>query len=213
MVNTQKNIKYNKNVVLTVFDENWVGLKIFGEAEFFTEGTYYEFCKNNFFNIIKYCNRPYKNKIEMNEDIIKNWNEVVTDEDIIYHLGDFALGSKDDFEKITKRLKGKKILIRGNHDVKASIYEELGFIVLKNAPIRLDKEKLLLSHTPIADKQIPEGYINVHGHIHNKPLNVINEKTEYPPEQYSRKLPICVAVDVTGFKPVEIGRLGVCMNE
>lgn len=167
-------------------------------------------------NIIKYCNRPYKNKIEMNEDIIKKWNEVVTDEDTIYHLGDFALGSKDEFEKITKRLKGKKILIRGNHDVKSSIYEELGFIVLKNAPIRLDKEKLLLSHIPIADKQIPEGYINVHGHIHNKPLNAINEKTgqyEYPPEQYSGELHICVAVDVIGFKPVEIDKLGVNLNE
>ena len=49
MINTQKNIENNPNVVLTVFDKDWVGLRIFGEAEFYPDGEYYEFCKNTFF--------------------------------------------------------------------------------------------------------------------------------------------------------------------
>ena len=50
------------------------------------------------------------------------------------------------------------------------MYEEMGFTVLKNAPIKLNEYKLLLSHIPVPDKQIPNGYINIHGHIHNNRL-------------------------------------------
>lgn len=48
MSNTQKNIEHNSNVVLTVFDENWVGLRIFGTAKFYTEGEYFELDKEIF---------------------------------------------------------------------------------------------------------------------------------------------------------------------
>lgn len=49
MINTQKNIQYNHNVVLTVFNEKYEGLRIFGTAEFYAEGKYYEFCEKTFF--------------------------------------------------------------------------------------------------------------------------------------------------------------------
>lgn len=48
MVNTQENIKYNHNVVLTVFDENYEGLRMFGIAEYYTEGKYFELDKEAF---------------------------------------------------------------------------------------------------------------------------------------------------------------------
>lgn len=50
MNNTQKNILNNDNVVLTIFDENWIGLRLFGKAEFFETGKYYDFCKKQFFS-------------------------------------------------------------------------------------------------------------------------------------------------------------------
>lgn len=50
MNNTQKNIEYNQNVVLTTFNQEWVGLRIFGKAQFYTNGTYYEFCNKTFFS-------------------------------------------------------------------------------------------------------------------------------------------------------------------
>ncbi len=49
MINTQKNIEYNSNVVITVFNEEWVGLRIFGKAKLYTDGEYYDFCNNTFF--------------------------------------------------------------------------------------------------------------------------------------------------------------------
>lgn len=49
MVNTQENIQYNHNVVLTVFNEKYEGLRMFGTAKFYDNGEYYELCKKTFF--------------------------------------------------------------------------------------------------------------------------------------------------------------------
>ena len=50
MNNTQKNISYNPNVVLTVFNEEWVGLRMYGKANFYEDGEYYDFCNKTFFS-------------------------------------------------------------------------------------------------------------------------------------------------------------------
>ena len=49
MINTQKNVQYNANVVLTVFDKNYIGLRLFGTAKFYKSGKYYDLCKEEFF--------------------------------------------------------------------------------------------------------------------------------------------------------------------
>jgi calcineurin-like phosphoesterase family protein len=49
----------------------------------------------------------------MNEYWVDGWNKMVTGRDITYILGDFAWKNHS---KFLGRLKGKKILIRGNHD-------------------------------------------------------------------------------------------------
>ena len=157
----------------------------------------------NHLNIIKYCNRPFNNVEEMNEAIIKNWNNIVSNEDTIYHLGDFALGTKESIIDIVNRLNGKKYLIRGNHDKRGvSTYESFGFIVLKNAPIKIDEYKLMLSHIPIPDSQIPKGFVNIHGHIHDKKLYECIEK--YEQSRYSIEKHINISCDVTDFKPISI---------
>lgn len=73
-------------------------------------------------NIIKYCKRPFKDSVEMNETIISNWNSVVDRNDMIFHLGDFCLGPKEKniadgyFDDLIKRLNGFIVFIKGNHD-------------------------------------------------------------------------------------------------
>ena len=49
MVNTQYNVQYNPNVVLTVFDKDYKGLRMFGTAKFYANGKYYDFCQKTFF--------------------------------------------------------------------------------------------------------------------------------------------------------------------
>ena len=153
-------------------------------------------------NIIKYCNRPFKDINEMHETIISNWNSIITKDDIVYHLGDFCLFNDDEIKSIFNRLNGNKILIRGNHDRKpVKFYENIGFEVLRHAPIVLDEYKLMLSHVPLRDVKIKEGYINLHGHIHNKKIS-----DDYP-KNYSENRHINLSVDSTDFKPVSLGEI------
>ena len=91
------------------------------------------------------------------------------------------------------------LLIRGNHDRKpVKFYEEIGFKVLTHAPIILDEYKIMLSHVPLPDSRIKDGYINLHGHIHNKKIS-----DDYP-KNYSENKHINLSVDVTNYKPVSL---------
>lgn len=160
----------------------------------------------NHANIIKYCNRPFKYVEEMNETLIDNWNNTIKESDTIYHLGDLALGKSNEIKGLVNRLIGKKYLIRGNHDRwSVSFYEELGFEVLKFAPIKLDEYKLILSHVPIPDKIIPKGYINLHGHIHDKKLEDCTDS--YIPKMYSKELHFNVSADAIRYKPISIEQI------
>jgi calcineurin-like phosphoesterase family protein len=64
-------------------------------------------------NIIKYCHRPFSSVEEMDGTIIKNWNSVVSEQDLVYHLGDFAFRQHHSYRK---QLNGEIIFIEGNHD-------------------------------------------------------------------------------------------------
>ena len=50
------------------------------------------------------------------ENSVDKWNKTIAKGDFVYILGDFCLGNKEYTEKILNRLKGRKFLIRGNHD-------------------------------------------------------------------------------------------------
>ena len=68
-------------------------------------------------NIIKNCNRPFKDVDEMNAVLIDNWNSVINKKDIIYHLGDIVCFRKNEYLiDILKQLNGRIHLILGNHD-------------------------------------------------------------------------------------------------
>lgn len=64
--------------------------------------------------IIKYCNRPFANKDEMDEALIANWNAKVKDGDVVFHLGDFSF--YNDTVNIVRRLNGTIFVVPGNHD-------------------------------------------------------------------------------------------------
>lgn len=67
-------------------------------------------------NIIKYSKRPYRSIGEMNEDLIRRWNEVVGDDDVVYHLGDFTLGDTSVAKRFFAQLNGDIRYVKGSHD-------------------------------------------------------------------------------------------------
>lgn len=78
---------------------------------FFTSDTHFGHA-----NIIKYCNRPFKDIFHMDAVIADNWNNVVGPEDEVWHLGDVAMGPWERWNDILTSLNGVKHLVIGNHD-------------------------------------------------------------------------------------------------
>lgn len=70
-------------------------------------------------NILKYTKRPFSSVEEMDEALIKNWNNKVSADDEVYHLGDVGLCSPNKLREILDRLNGKIYLIKGNHEKSA----------------------------------------------------------------------------------------------
>lgn len=128
--------------------------------------------------IIKCCNRPFDNIEEMNETIINNWNSMIGNNDIVYHLGDFMMGLtlkniNKSFDKLTQlvgRLNGKIHLISGNHDkilIKlCRIKNECPFEIIENRKfIKSQGRKITLTHKALNDDY------TLHGHSHTNLSN------------------------------------------
>lgn len=141
-------------------------------------------------NIIDYCNRPFTDVDNMNTALIQNWNSVVKSDDIVYHLGDFAVGTIDIVKHFRAKLNGKIFLIKGNHDgYNIKRYYEAGFDKVYDKPILLENQ-YILSHKPISiTNDIP--YINIYGHVHNN-----SQYKDFTKNTY------CVSCERTGYKPI-----------
>ena len=137
-------------------------------------------------NIIDYEDRPFDNVEEMNQILIKNWNNTVSKVDKVYHLGDFSWGNKEIVSEIVHQLNGYITLIKGNHDKKSNKwYNDAGFDDVIDGGMILE-EFFLLTHRPMyLNEHMP--YINIHGHLHSNTreskqyINVGVERTNYKP--------------------------------
>jgi len=163
-------------------------------AKFFTSDTHF-----NHINIIAYCNRPFVSVLHMNEGLILAWNSVVNPEDTVYHIGDFAMGDRDQIPSIRARLNGKIILITGNHDLsrKGVLLRQIAgsdFEVHNELNITVDGIPIYLRHTPNMDF-VPtvDARFHICGHVHNSWIrkgNILN-----------------AGVDVNMYQPVSLHRL------
>lgn len=106
--------------------------------------------------------RPFSSVEEMNEVLIERWNEKVMPGDTIYHLGDVAMKRKS--LECLARCNGRKILIRGNHDIfRLKDYTE-HFEDVRGCFYR---DGFVFSHIPIHRESFYGRYQgNVHGHLH-----------------------------------------------
>ena len=151
-------------------------------------------------NIIKYCNRPFKDAEEMDETIIRNWNSVVQPHDTVWLLGDVTMSRKiDKIRWYLSRLHGNKHLIKGNHDYHHTdgAWKQAGFLSV--SPLREIKvrdevdnsvQKIVLCH--YAMRVWPEGHYgawHLYGHSHGS----------LPDDPNTRSMD--VGVDTNNFTP------------
>lgn len=108
--------------------------------------------------------RPFTSTEEMDETMVDNWNKTVRPQDTVYHLGDVVIARRH--LETVKRLNGRKILIRGNHDIfKDKDYYEAGFEQIHG--VRVFVDQFILSHIPLHPDCVGERFKrNVHGHLH-----------------------------------------------
>lgn len=146
-------------------------------------------------NIIKYESRPFTNVREMDEELIRLWNLVVTKEDLVYVLGDFTLSRRlTTIKSLVDKLNGRKILIMGNHDTrKPKDYVECGFEVATKKPMMVEPGVILM-HEPFEDPSlICSNYLYFFGHVHANPSLM----DDYPNC-------MCVSAERINYKPIDL---------
>lgn len=111
--------------------------------------------------------RPFKDIYEMNDEIVRRWNQVVTKRDETYILGDVSFGGKDETIAVIKKLNGQKFLVVGNHDKLNAEQKALFGWVKDYYKLRYNGMKFILFHYPIYSWEGKEkGSIHLHGHVH-----------------------------------------------
>ena len=154
-------------------------------------------------NIIKYTNRPFKDYEEMDNILIKNWNNVISDKDDVYILGDISMNSPEVVDRYLQRMSGRKYLIKGNHDYFAEKYKGNQLMWIKDYyELKVNKQNILvLSHYPFSEwNRSYHGSIHLHGHQHNHSDYNLNQRK-------NNKNRYDVGVDANDFKPISLDKI------
>lgn len=126
-------------------------------------------------NCLKYRHRPFETTDEMNEAIVTNWNALVGLDDVVYHLGDFAI-TNEGVEEFAPRLNGEIHLLMGNYELLLDrCLLERSFASVSEDPFSLPMIKgnledgfgedgLWLCHYPV---QRHHSLYSVTGHVHS----------------------------------------------
>lgn len=173
-----------------------------GSKIFFTSDTHFGHS-----NIIKFCDRPFKDIEEMDYKLIEAWNKKIPADGLVFHLGDFAWGGYEFWKKIREQLNGDIILIKGNHDQKnmsTTAEQELFKHVTWQMLIEIEGRKLWLNHFPFLcyagvyrepKKLVYQCYGHVHSGLDKKGQDLPRLVHTYP-MQYD------VGVDNNNYEPI-----------
>ncbi len=148
--------------------------------------------------------RPFTSTEEMDETMIERWNAKVQPQDTVYHLGDVVINKK--YLHLVERLNGRKILIRGNHDIFGDEqYYLAGFEQIHG--VRVFVDKFILSHIPLHPDCVTERFkVNVHGHLHanevKMPWGVNADRNEIIYADFPDPRYLCVSVEHTNYEPL-----------
>lgn len=139
--------------------------------------------------------RPWDTSEEMDEELVRRFNDTVSVKDKCYFLGDVAINRRG--LKVLERLNCKNlVLIRGNHDIfKLEDYTPYfrdirGYHVMNG---------MILSHIPIHEQQLARFGCNIHGHLHANRVrewNIDTDEYVIDPRYH------CVCVEQTDYAPI-----------
>jgi len=158
-----------------------------GQNLFFTSDTHY-----NHSNICRATTRwtdadnvtrDFKSLDHMNDTIVNNINEIVGENDILIHLGDWSFGGFGMIEEFRNRIICKNVhLVLGNHDhhiernkdniqrLFSSVNHYINLDVRRPSLMKkgeMDKFKFVLMHFPIASWDgMNDNVMHLHGHVH-----------------------------------------------
>ncbi len=136
--------------------------------------------------------RPWDTPEEMDEEMIRRWNDRVRPNDKVYHLGDVVINRRA--LPTLARLNGDKVLIRGNHDIfrddeYREYFRELRAYHVMNG--------MILSHIPIHSDSLGRFGTNIHGHTHaNRVMTEVWGEYKIDVRYH------CVCVEQTDFAPI-----------
>jgi len=142
----------------------------------------------NHTNVITYCLRNFRTVDEMNEALIKNWNDVVKEDDTVFHLGDFCFRGEVRPEEWIKKLNGRIVFIKGNHD-------DRSLSIIRSIEVKFANMKVLLIHDPDHAPLLSDYHLVLCGHVHrNWKFKIGMGGVPF----------INVGVDVWNYRPVKI---------
>lgn len=145
--------------------------------------------------------RPWTDPNEMDEEMIKRWNERVKPTDKVYHLGDVVINRR--CLPTLGRLNGDKVLIRGNHDIFRDTEYTQYFRELRAYHVM---DGMILSHIPVHESSMGRFGTNIHGHLHAgrvKKARGVDARTGVV--LYSDEVDVryhCVCVEQTDYAPI-----------
>ncbi|WNV10127.1 metallophosphoesterase family protein [Tardiphaga sp. 709] len=153
--------------------------------------------------IIGLARRPYSSVSEMDESLIRAWNDRVGTSDTVYHLGDFAFC---DHGSYLSRLQGIKHLIRGNHDHRNRVRSDGGLwqSVSDLAYLSVDGTDLVLCHYAMRVwKGSHKGAVHLYGHSHGS-LPGDSQSCDVGVDVWQRPVDLSTIVKHLGGLPIRI---------
>ena len=160
------------------------------------------------FNVIKYANRPFASVNEMDNELIRRHNSVVSKHDVVYFIGDFAFyRDPEKIVELLRKMNGEKHFISGNHD--KSMYTDLVMkqfqtfsktpyreIYVQDADARGGRQSITLCHYAMRVwNKSHHGAFHLYGHSHGS----------LPDNPHS--LSFDIGVDSWNFTPVSYERV------
>ena len=152
--------------------------------------------------------RGFLNSEEHDNHLINEWNKIVNKKDLTFILGDVTMEKKEHYY-LLDQLKGRKIVVMGNHDLHNHTKELLNYV--ESVAGMIDYKGCALTHCPIHPAEISFYRLNIHAHIHENKLEEVEYLSRYgdPGEKIEKTLHKyrCVDAELINYKPKTLEEL------